>query len=530
MPPHTDTGAPVLPETIREVQNALHEALQPVADADAARVPVVAAPTFDVADLYGPVGDYVRVVAPHTEAAPVSVYVTALALCGALIGRGPSMNFGNTEHHARAFVLLVGPTGAGRKGTALSVGGTRLARLLDEDFSDARIASGLSSAEGLIAEVRDATPSVLDEFSGKVIKHGDPGVLDKRLFVKEGEIGGALEAMAREGNRLSAILRDAWDGVDLRSMVKRDPQRATAPHIAIVGAITKSELCKLLGQASVLNGLANRFLPIWSTRAHLLPRPSEPNAADVAGAVARLRENIATTRALGRVRLSDEAGDRWEGEYRHLAVVDDASPVIRALLERGAPYVLRFAMLFALLDGLAVIEVRHLDAALAVWRYAADSWRFIYADGTARSPLAAKLLAALDSAGAEGLSRSAIRDEVIGSNAVSAAQINAALHELAGSGLARMDKRETAGRPQERWTHSRHIQREPVPLFTVGEKGDMGAKGASAEGFPPFPPFPPGVVRAHLKDGTVMDLPHDSPDLIDFREFFERLEPLPRAA
>ena len=508
----------------------LDAAIAVVRESDAARKPApTPTPSFDPASLYGPVGDYVRLMAPHTEAAPVSVYVTALALCGAIIGRGPAMRFGNTEHHARMFALLVGPTGAGRKGTALSVGGTMLSRLVDGDFADARVASGLSSAEGLIAEVRDATPST-GESQGKKNQQGDPGILDKRLFVKEGEMGGALEAMAREGNRLSAILRDAWDGVDLRSMVKRDPQRATAPHIAIVGAITKSELCKLLGHASVLNGLANRFLPIWSTRVHLIARQSDPDPLALDAVVAAIRERIATTRSIGRVTLSAAAGDRWEQEYRRLAVVDDASPVIRALLERGAPYVLRLAMLFALLDGLPAIQEQHLDAALAVWHYAADSWRFIYADDAARSPLAAKLLAALDDAGAGGLSRGAIREEVVRSNDVSAQQIDGALAELASSGLAVMDKRATAGRPQERWTHSRHLLRDPLPALASGGKGGIGAKGELAEGFPPFAPFPPGVVRAHLHDGSTVDLPHDSPDLFDFREYFATLEPLGQRA
>jgi hypothetical protein len=50
--------------------------------------------------------------------------------------------------------------------------------------------AGLSSAEGLICEVRDEA--------------------DKRLMVMQGEFAAVLRIMSREGNNLSPVLRSAW--------------------------------------------------------------------------------------------------------------------------------------------------------------------------------------------------------------------------------------------------------------------------------------------------------------------------------
>lgn len=496
---------------------------------EALRTPAAAslAPVFDEAALYGPLGEYVRLNAPHTEAAPAALYLSAVASVGALIGRGPTWHIGGVPHHVRFFGLIIGPTGAGKKGTALGIGGRNLLRRLDEDFFTARVVSGLSSAEGLIAEVRDPVPPVLDETTGKTVRPGDAGVTDKRLLVIEGEAGGPLEAMAREGNRLAAILRDAWDGVDLRSMVKRDPQRATNPHVAVLGAITGGELRKLLTETAVTGGLANRFLPVWSTRARLMSRETAPDPLALADVVRELGQRVGNARAIGHVGWSTAAQDRWDVEYPRLALVDEASDTVRALLERGAPHVMRLAMLHALLDGVGRVDVPHLEAALAFWRYCADSWRFVYHDTATRSPLASKLLSALESAGAGGLTRTAIRDDVVRSGDIPAERITNALAELQRAGLAVRSDEATGGRPRERWHHARW-----TGCIAKGEKGENAPDPVKAPEFSPFSPFPtslpaaPGMVRVRMVNGCEMDLAADSPDLIEFGDLIAERTPL----
>ena len=84
-------------------------------------------------------------------------------------------------------------------------------------------------------------------------------LLDKRLLVVEGELASTLKAGKRESNTLSAIIRDAWDSSDLRTMTKNSPAKATGAHISIIGHITLAEFQKTLGETECLNGFGNNL-------------------------------------------------------------------------------------------------------------------------------------------------------------------------------------------------------------------------------------------------------------------------------
>lgn len=505
------------------------------------------APTFALDAMHGPVGDYVRAVAPHTEAAAVGIYAAALAAVGALLGRGPAWRFGGVDHHARVWPVLVGATSKGRKGTAVAWGVDHLLRLLDDDFRRDRVVSGLSSAEGLVHVIRDPVPDIMDPTTGKVTRQGDPGVSDKRLLVVEAELGGPLMAMRREGNRLSATLREAWDGSDLRSLVKTDPQRATNPHVALVAAITGEELRDLLGEAAIANGLANRLLPIVVERARLLPHGGDPDPRALADIVDRLRWNVERARTVGRIAWTPAAAAAWIDAYHQLENPTDTAPRLLAVLGRGSPTVRRLALLLALADGTGDIDVPHLRAALALWGYAAASWRYLLGGAATRSKMAEKLLAALQTAGGAGLTRSAIR-EAVGTNSLPAEAIDHALAELAATGVAVQEKEPTGGRPVERWRHVHHAHHaHPAHPAANGrkeereEREERGERGPDGGGFAPFSPFSPsshgppapgwhhlprrdgtvlavpdpglpGVRLVHWRDGTVTDIPAGSPD------------------
>ncbi len=112
-------------------------------------------------------------------------------------GPGPYFTVEADDHHANLNVCLIGDTSKGRKGS--SWGHIhRLVKSCDAAWVD-RIESGLVSGEGLIYAVRDATDD-------------DDGVSDKRLLVIEPEFANVLRVFERQSNRLSAVVRDAWDG------------------------------------------------------------------------------------------------------------------------------------------------------------------------------------------------------------------------------------------------------------------------------------------------------------------------------
>jgi Protein of unknown function (DUF3987) len=171
--------------------------------------------------------------------------------------------------------VLVGDSAKGRKGESWS----KLKPLfleLDRDWGK-RVAGGLSSGEGLIYNVRDPRSELKHRREkGALVSQDvmvDRGETDKRLFVVEAEFAGALKAMARDGNILSAIIRQAWDGDDLHPLTKDSPLRATAPHISILAHITPIELKKYLYETEYTNGFGNRFLWICTRRSKKLPNP-----------------------------------------------------------------------------------------------------------------------------------------------------------------------------------------------------------------------------------------------------------------
>ena len=107
---------------------------------------------------------------------------------------------------------------------------------------------------------------------------------------------------------------------------------------------------------------------------------------------------------------------------------------------------LRLSLTYALLDGSAVVTADHLAAALEVWGYAERSAEYIFGDATG-DPIADTIAAALRQNGE--LTRTQSSD-LLGRH-VAADRIARALQQLLRLGQARMDTRQTGGRPVEVW-------------------------------------------------------------------------------
>jgi hypothetical protein len=112
-------------------------------------------PELGEATYHGPIGRFLRDLAPHTEATDAAVLAHVLPALGTLIGPGPSL-WAGTRQAARVNTILCGPTSTGRKGTALAP--------VDElmnmwevagDFWKEQRIGGLSTGEGLVAKVAD---------------------------------------------------------------------------------------------------------------------------------------------------------------------------------------------------------------------------------------------------------------------------------------------------------------------------------------------------------------------------------------
>ena len=416
---------------------------------------------------YGLPGEIVRALAPETEADPAALLVQLLVGHGNLIGRSAHFVIGATRHYANFNAALVGQTAKARKGTSWSEV-RRLLRDVDSDWAQNRMMpGGLSSGEGLIWTVRDpqekpknrkgkkgketaptdAETTIEEALEREASESGDQdqGVDDKRLLVVEPEFAATLRVMRREGNILSAVIRNAWDSGDLNNLTKNSPARATGAHVSIIVHITQDELRRELTVTDSANGFANRFLWLCVRRARLLPFGGNLDTSTLNQLVRRLRSAAAFGRTAPELRMSKQARKLWRAKYPELAA--EVPGLLGAITSRAEPQVLRLAIVYALLDCSRFIRTGHLAAALALWRYCEDSARYIFGDALG-DPVADPLLRELRQ-NPSGLTRTEIR-EFFKRNR-SEAEISRALSFLLENGWVSCSQEQTGGRPSERW-------------------------------------------------------------------------------
>lgn len=118
----------------------------------------------------------------------------------------------------------------------------------------------------------------------------------------EQEFAQVLKVLAREGNTLSPVVRQAWDSKPLQTMVRHSPLRAREAHIAIVGHITRDELLRYLNATELANGFFNRFLLIAVDRSKLLPFGGTLQPAALTDVSDRLRAAVRFAQTPGRSR------------------------------------------------------------------------------------------------------------------------------------------------------------------------------------------------------------------------------------
>lgn len=345
------------------------------------------APQPDPECLYGLIGEVARAGSNETETNAHAIAANFIAYLSCAIGRNVYLPIGNTKHHARLFCLHIGRSGRGRKGDAVSLvlRIDEALRSVDPAFAPQIHRGGLSTREGLAALIHDGYQQGRQDI---------PPIEDKRLWVVESEFANVLHQGRRDGNTLSAALRDCWDGVDLKPATKSNRIYASHPHVCLSGAISPSELTSLMSTREMSNGFANRFLMIWAERSRILPFPKETPQAEVDQLTARTRQVLAFVRADQHTRhdhlrmdLSPQAQWRYAQLYRGELNEDLGDSVIGALLERRAPMLLRLAMLLALTDLQTRVEAQHINAAMLWIRHATASVRYVFVSATEEAKL-----------------------------------------------------------------------------------------------------------------------------------------------
>jgi hypothetical protein len=391
---------------------------------------------------HGLAGDVVRRLAPHTEADPAAILVQFLVAFGNLVGHGPYWEVESTRHALNLFCCVVGNSSKARKGTSWD----RVKYLLggsDPDWSREKVANGsMSTGEGVLWDVRDPIlrrKRKEDQRDLFEMIEDDPGVDDKRALCIESEFGGTLSNMAREGNNLSAIVRQLWDNGTIRIKTKNKVASATEAHVSIIGHITCEDLSALLSQANAANGFANRFLWVCARRSKYLPHGGGAHLLDFAPEhryLAGLVEMVHAAAEVGGrggqlLRRDARADALWEEVYPSLS--EPRPGLIGSVVSRAEAQTMRLACIDALLDSTWTVGRDHLEAALALWRYCERSAIFIFGDRLS-DPKAEKVVEALRAAGPAGVPQTRLR-RVVFRGHLSGDEIGRVMADLVRAGL-----------------------------------------------------------------------------------------------
>lgn len=313
---------------------------------------------------HGVLGEFVRYVEPTTEADSAAILTQALVGLGIYIG-SDFYKLAGDKQRGKLFLVVVGNSSKARKGTAWGIVFDLLSSV-DSAFTNKCILNGFGSGEAIIGKLKDSDDS---ESSQKN---------DSRLVLAGGEFAQVLQVMNREGNTLSAVIRDGWDNRPMSSIVKHGEIKVSNHHIGIITHITNEELLSLLKGQHYFNGFANRFLYIWSKRSKLLPFPESLDSGRVAEFGYRIRDSIDSLRKKQNfeLRFSPSASKIWEQIYNELS--RDTYGTTGSILSRAEAQVIRISVIYAVLDGSSWIDDCHLNAALAIWNYSEVSVNRIF--------------------------------------------------------------------------------------------------------------------------------------------------------
>ena len=213
----------------------------------------------------------------------------------------------------------------------------------------------------------------------------------------------------------------------------------------MVAHITPDELRRKLRSGEISNGFAIRFLFALVRRSQVLPFGGSLPQARVAALGGEIAAAIEKARSLSRLEFSSDAKVVWS-DFVEQVTRRPSLGLVGDLTARARPHTLRLALVYAAADGSPLIDAKHVEAAVAVWRFSDASVRIIF-DSATGDPLADRLLVTLKMAGDRELSLSEQRSH-LGHN-YPGADLRAAGAILVALGLAERIRRPGKGRPAE---------------------------------------------------------------------------------
>jgi hypothetical protein len=377
--------------------------------------------------------------APHTEAHTAAILLQLLAVFGNVVGPGPHCMVGATRHGLNLFVVLVGESSKGRKGTSWN----QIARLfseVDRPWLDTRVTTARLTPSGLVYSLRDQE-SPPDRPPDR------PN--DRRLLALSEEFASILQSLRRSSGQLSPLLRSAWDNGHLRTIDRHRPVQATGVHFSLIAHITQRDLEQHLPPTEAHNGFANRCLWTFVQRRQCLPEGGNLGPEQLSGIARELRRALDWAAGEKEIlfRRDHAARELWNDCYPALS---QARPgLYGAATSRAEAQVLRLSAIYAALDCSPIVALPHLQAALAVWEYCAAGAPLLFGTSTGNHTLD-RIKQAIDDAAPNGLTKTQISTLFHGR--LDCDTIDAALEQLMSLRAVGRYTEPTRGRPTTLWS------------------------------------------------------------------------------
>jgi hypothetical protein len=357
---------------------------------------------------FGCAGKIVELVMPFTEAAALPVLIQILLFTAHVVGRRSFWSAGGSKHFLNQFVLLMGPTSIGRKGTSTALVKS-IFQEIDDAFCQTQILRGLSSGEGLIhhLKARDLSPT------GKTLDQAKSDSLS--CIIIEEEFVNVLKVIKREGNTLSGNLRSLWDAGTLQTLVKNNPAVAYNTFGSLIAHITPHEFVNCVDEVDFHNGVLNRFIFIECSRSKLLPLGDSIPTDKLLEVKRVIQKVIKHAKTVNEITFTDRGKELWTEIYYESFSGNESA--IADLTARNIPILRRLACSFAMFDCQNQVDVQHINAARIITDHSRDVCTKIFSHNArgSNSQSETKLLRAIN-ASEEGLTRTEILKVVFHKN------------------------------------------------------------------------------------------------------------------
>lgn len=412
--PVSVSHVPVMSEAGEVVDTETGEILEtpPAPPGSGGLFPEIEELTLELHDdaMWGPHGEFIEAVRPHTEADDAGLLAVALACCGAYHGLAAHFVLGSSMHGPTVFVVGVGESATARKTTAWAVMRDVYFPRHGPPLLRPQKYSGMGSGEKLF-HCWDPVKVEMYDASGLLVGTKEEPA-EPRTVWYEGEVSALFTRAKREGSIMSENVCQIWDQDDLEHHTMSKTVAKVGGdmfRVSLVGMSTLDTIRKVVTDAVVGSGLGNRCL--WFYIKDTGPDRDLPEGLPVPAHIMedyrhKLRLGVTSTGQVP-VTLSPEAQELWDTLYGQVKRGQKGVGMVEGLLNRGEAYVLRLALNYHLAVGgplvapdgsNRVVSLQALRSALAVWNYCRASTLRIFR-GSTGDPTLDEIVRLLDDEG-----------------------------------------------------------------------------------------------------------------------------------